>query len=86
MDFLESELPYPSTQDLPIPGYDHLPKLGLEGRTKGLGREQLELLLRYERDHRGRTPVIRLLTARLRGLRERHRRGRPGGGYGRPTR
>ncbi|WP_329171683.1 hypothetical protein [Streptomyces sp. NBC_01477] len=85
MEFFEGELPDPSTQELPIAGYNHLPRLGLEGRTSELGREQLEVLLRYERGHRDRTPVVRLITARLRGLRERHRRGHPEGGYGRPA-
>ncbi|MFG1808061.1 hypothetical protein [Streptomyces sp. NPDC049040] len=85
MEFPEGKLPDPSTQELPIPGYKHLPKLGIEGRTEGLGAEQLDLLLRYEREHRDRTPVIRLFTARLRGLREDRRDPHPDGGYGTPV-
>lgn len=85
MEFLESDLPEPPVQDLPTAGYDHLPELGLEGRIKGLGREHLEVLLRHGREHRNRTPVTRLLTARLREPREGGQHSHPCGGYGRPT-
>lgn len=91
MEFFENELPDPSTQELPIPDYNHLPRIGMESRTRDLEREDLELLLRYECAHRARTPVLRLLAARLRRLRERHEgAGRPEGtgrdrGYGRPA-
>ncbi|MEV6008021.1 hypothetical protein AB0M29_14515 [Streptomyces sp. NPDC051976] len=86
MEFFESELPDPSTGELPIPDYNHLPRIGMESRTRDLGREDLEVLLRYECAHRARTPVLQLLAARLRGLRERHQGTGRHRGYGRPAR
>jgi hypothetical protein len=63
--------PGPTTRELPIPDYRHLPAHVIEGRIGDLDREAVEKVLRYECDHRERTPLIRLLTARLRGLRAR---------------
>lgn len=63
-------MPTPATRELPIVGYRHLPKQAIEALASDLDHEQADLVLRYECAHRGRTPVIRLLTARLRGLRE----------------
>lgn len=67
---------------LPIADYDHLPKLAVESRARSLGPDELEALLRYECSHRARTPVIRVLAARLRQVRERRRRQAVPGGYG----
>ncbi|MGP3926300.1 hypothetical protein [Streptomyces sp. 8N616] len=51
--------------ELPLADYDHLPVGALEHRIRGLSREELELLLQYEREHADRRPVIELFTARL---------------------
>jgi hypothetical protein len=82
MDFPEDALPAPTTQELPIPDYKHLPRLDVEPRVGDLGKEEVETVLRYEREHRGRTPVIRLLTARLHRLRESRPVPSRGHGYG----
>ena len=68
-------MPGPKTQELPIADYRHLPVHTIAGRIPELDRKGVETVLRYECDHRERTPLIRLLTARLRGLRA--RAGRP---------
>ncbi|WP_433887804.1 hypothetical protein [Streptomyces sp. CA-111067] len=79
----DDEIPDPVTRELPIPDYKHLPRLDVETRAEGLKAEDLQIVLRYERGHRDRTPVIRLLTARLRRLRDQTRdtgSGREGSG------
>ncbi|WP_051951848.1 hypothetical protein [Actinacidiphila yeochonensis] len=63
--------PGPTTEELPIPDYRHLPAQAIEGRILELDGDEVETVLRYECEHRERTPLIRVLTARLRGLRER---------------
>lgn len=80
----EDDMPGPVTQELPIVDYPHLPRIEVERRAQDLASDGLELVLRYEREHGDRTPVVRLLTARLRQLRERGRDSRPpaAGGYG----
>jgi hypothetical protein len=82
MDMPEQELVVPTADELPITDYDHLPKVAVEGRVAALGREELETILRYERAHRDRTPLVRLLMARLRQMRYRIRRDTAVGGYG----
>lgn|GEM_PF-6896467 len=67
----DDEMPGPTTQELPIPDYRHLPAQTIEGRARELDRAAVEAVLRYECEHRARTPLIRALTARLRRLRER---------------
>jgi hypothetical protein len=51
--------------DLPLADYDHLPVGALEHRIRGLSAEELEELLRYEREHANRPPVVQLFSARL---------------------
>ncbi|MET7935583.1 hypothetical protein [Streptomyces sp. NPDC005322] len=58
-----------STHDeLPLPGYDHLPLSALQHRIRPLNADDLRRLLEYERAHADRLPVIEVLTARLRQL------------------
>jgi hypothetical protein len=82
MNMPENEIGVPTADELPITDYDHLPKVVAEGRVPALGREDLETILRYERAHRDRTPLVRLLMARLRQMRYRISRGTTVGGYG----
>ncbi|MYS19341.1 MULTISPECIES: hypothetical protein [unclassified Streptomyces] len=78
----DDSAPGPATGELPIAEYNHLPRREVEGRLPDLDREQVELVLRYERRHRARTPVLRLLTTRLREFRDRRDCEQPAGGYG----
>ncbi|WP_405591380.1 hypothetical protein [Streptomyces sp. NBC_01190] len=80
VEFLDGDLPGPETAELPIADYKHLSRLAVESHSRGLDQEQLALLLRYERRHRDRTPVIQFLTARLRQFRR--KAAQPPGGYG----
>ncbi|WNI18821.1 hypothetical protein [Actinacidiphila sp. ITFR-21] len=78
VELSDGEGPSPATRELPIVDYNHLPKLAIEGFSHDLAKEEVETVLRYERAHRSRTPVIRVLTARLRRLRDgRHPDGAP---------
>jgi hypothetical protein len=81
----DDALPEPHTQELPLPDYPHLTTRAIESRVADLDRAQVEALLRYECAHRERTPVIRLLTARLRRLRETAPRKSPPGGSTAPV-
>jgi hypothetical protein len=56
--------------ELPFPDYDHLSAGELGHRIRSLSHEDLEQLLRYEREHAHRTHVIALLTSRLHQLEE----------------
>ncbi|UGY94543.1 hypothetical protein [Streptomyces gobiensis] len=56
--------------ELPLPDYDELALGELEHRIRPLSSDDVELLLRYEREHADRTHVIELLTARLTQLAE----------------
>ncbi|MDX3074187.1 hypothetical protein ACIP98_34630 [Streptomyces sp. NPDC088354] len=69
MDLPDDMAPATVTQDLPIADYKHLPRISVEDRVGELDRDGAEKVLRYEREHRDRTPVIQLLIARLRQLR-----------------
>jgi hypothetical protein len=73
VELFDGEVPGPATEELPIVDYKHLPKLAIEGFSRNLAKEETELVLRYERRHRDRTPVVRVLTARLRQLRHSRR-------------
>ncbi|WP_327286832.1 hypothetical protein [Streptomyces sp. NBC_01198] len=86
MEMFEDERGGPSTEQLPIVGYNHLPGRTAESYFPSLGQEELSDLLRYEQTHRNRLPIIRSLTARLRRLRE-QKNARPpvAGGYGPPA-
>ncbi|WP_329138942.1 hypothetical protein OG552_32065 [Streptomyces sp. NBC_01476] len=70
MELFDGELPGPATAEVPIVGYPHLPKIAIESSLRDLGPDEVESVLRYESRHRARTPVIRLLTARLRRFRD----------------
>jgi hypothetical protein len=60
-----------------------VPLIEVERRVRDLGADGLGLLLRYEREHEDRTPVVRLLTDHLRRLREETHGPAPGeSGYG----
>jgi hypothetical protein len=50
---------------LPLPDYDHLTVGDLAHRIRSLVADALEALLRYEREHADRLPVVQALTARL---------------------
>lgn len=69
MDLPDDITPVPVTQELPIADYKHLPRISVEDRVGKLDQDGAEKVLRYEREHRDRTPVIQLLLARLRQLR-----------------
>jgi hypothetical protein len=79
------EIGLPAKGELPIPDYEHLPQYSIESRVASLARDDVEILLRYESEHRNRTPVLRLLTERVRELRARDRLVPPQGGYGPPS-
>ena len=71
----------------PVADYDHMTVRGVERRLVTLDQDEVEALVRYESAHENRTPVMRLLIARLHQLREAGRSvpGRPEastGGYG----
>jgi len=55
----------PHHDELPLPDYDHLPIGSLEGRVRTLEAAGVEDLLRYERAHGDRLPVVQLLERRL---------------------
>ncbi|WP_237404506.1 hypothetical protein [Actinacidiphila reveromycinica] len=86
MDRCEDEPRLPAPHDLPIAGYDRLPRVAIEARVARLDRGQVEALLRYEGEHADRTPVLRLLTRRLRELRDDSHDADAPGGYGPPPR
>jgi|SRR4051794_21399595 hypothetical protein len=50
---------------LPLPDYDHLTVGDLTHRIRSLDADALQTLLRYERDHADRLPVVQVLTTRL---------------------
>jgi hypothetical protein len=52
----------------PLPGYDELSAGELEHRVRSLSHGELTDLMRYERKHAARTPVIAMLSARRRQL------------------
>jgi hypothetical protein len=85
MDLFDEETGGPSTEQLPIVDYNHLAGRTAESYFPDLGPGELADLLRYERTHRNRLPIIRSLTARLRRLRHSVDAGPPpAGGYGPP--
>ena len=55
---------------LPVPDYDHLPLGGLTSRIRSLDAAGIETLLRYEKAHGNRLPVVTVLENRLTSLRE----------------
>ena len=55
----------PSSADLPLPDYDHLPTGSLQHRLRTLTREQLQVIADYERQHAHRPLVQTLIEARL---------------------
>ena len=50
---------------LPLADFDHLPVGDLVHRIRSLDASQLETLLRHEREHGDRLPVVQALQARL---------------------
>jgi hypothetical protein len=54
-----------STDDLPLPDYDHLPLPQLTSRVRTLDAGGVEALLRYEQEHGDRLPVVQVLQERL---------------------
>jgi hypothetical protein len=54
---------------LPLPDYDHLPLGSLTQRIRTLEADDLDRLLRYEREHGNRLPVLQLMETRLADLR-----------------
>jgi hypothetical protein len=55
---------------LPLPDYDHLTVGDLTHRIRSLDADALQTLLRYERDHADRLPVVQVLTSRLEEVRD----------------
>lgn len=49
----------------PVPEYDALSLGDIAYRARSLSAADLERLLRYERGHAARTPVLEVLSARL---------------------
>ncbi|SHN12738.1 hypothetical protein [Actinacidiphila paucisporea] len=85
MDMFDDEAGSPPTEQLPIVDYNHLSGRTAESHFPSLGPDELADLLRYERAHRNRLPIIRSLTARLRRLRhEQDEETSRTGGYGPP--
>lgn len=52
-------------EGLPLPDYDQLSLGELEHRIRALSHAQLEELVRHEREHAARTPVVELLASRI---------------------
>ncbi len=48
----------PSSDALPIPGYDELSASQVVERLEGLDRESLDAVRRYESEHRGRNTIL----------------------------
>ncbi|WP_146088467.1 hypothetical protein [Actinacidiphila yanglinensis] len=86
MDEFDAKPGIPAPRHLPIDGYEHLPQVAIEARVDSLDRDQVEALLHYETEHTARTPVLRLLTRRLRDLRADAESEDTPGGYGPPPR
>jgi hypothetical protein len=55
----------PSSAELPLPDYDHLPTGSLQHRIRTLTREQLQAIADYERQHAHRPLVETIIQARL---------------------
>lgn len=55
----------PSSAELPLPDYDHLPVGSLQHRIRSLTREQLQVIARYESQHAHRPLVETMIQARL---------------------
>ncbi|MBH5333492.1 hypothetical protein IHE55_01200 [Streptomyces pactum] len=53
------------SDELPLADYDRLAAGDLGHRIRSLGTEELETLLRYEREHARRAGALQVLTARL---------------------
>jgi hypothetical protein len=62
---VEDPLDRPRTQPEPLPGYDGMTLGALRGRLRSLTRDDLERVLRYERAHGARAPMITLVEHRL---------------------
>ena len=62
---VEDPLDRPRTQAEPLPGYDAMTLGALRGRLRSLSNADLERVLRYERTHLGRAPMITLVEHRL---------------------
>ena len=58
----------PQHKDLPLPDYDHLPVGTLPTRITGLAEGDVEQLVRYEKAHVNRLPVLQILERRLQDL------------------
>lgn len=69
-------------EEPPIADYDHMTVRAVEGCARSLTYEQLTAVRDYECAHQARTPVIRLLTARLRAIRDERSAEERSGGYG----
>jgi hypothetical protein len=54
---------------LPLPDYDHLTLGSLTQRIRTLEADDLDHLLRYEREHGNRLPVLQIMETRLADLR-----------------
>jgi hypothetical protein len=59
------EVPMTSRTDLPIPDFDSAQLGSLQPRLRGLDRDQVEVLLSYERGHANRTAFVEHLEQRL---------------------
>jgi hypothetical protein len=60
-----TDTPSPSSADLPLPDYDHLPTASLQHRIRTLTREQLQVIAEYESQHAHRPLVETMIQARL---------------------
>ena len=54
---------------LPIPDFDHLPLGSLTSHVRSLDAADVEALVRHEREHAARAPVLTMLDNRLAALR-----------------
>jgi hypothetical protein len=59
----EAEVTAPSA--LPVPNYDELSLPSLRARLRTLSADQLRVLVRYEREHRGRPDILGMFDRRL---------------------
>ena len=60
----------PSSDELPLPDFDHLQGGALASRIRTLDAAGVQTLLDYERSHANRIQVVRLIENRLGALRE----------------
>jgi hypothetical protein len=54
-----------TSNELPLPDYDHLPVSSLQHRIRSLGQDDLRALRGYENEHANRVAVLEMIDARI---------------------